>query len=793
MPNADFKLNEQPAASVPSGAPGVSFKELQKLAKKDPVKMFELGLVYFKGNAPSPDPEKDAKRAFECFEKSVRELPEGDKKTEAIYYLAMCHEKGIGTKNDYKEAFKLYTLSSNAGHIDSKIKLGYLYQYGRGTAKNDYNAFSLFNEAAEAGSVDGRIAVADCYLNNKTGGQKAEPEKAIDTYKELARTNVRAAYNYAYCYHTGKGVEKNTFMAGHYLVPAAKRGDVDAQCFLAQCFFKGDGVKRNLPKAAYWFKKAAAKGSDVGRFNYAYCLENGLGVNRDVKAAFEIYDYLYKKGYPRAASAAARCYYYGFGVKQSLKQAVECVKFGVKNGDAESLCYMGWFKLNGIKCRKNEKEAYKLFGQAYGKGSAAAAYALSVLVLKDVKKKKEEEAKAKSEEYRKFALDRKYPPALYELALGKEGRERAELFNEAAERDYIPAIVRYAKELEDEFPDRAFALWQRAYALGSLRGAYGLGRCYERGIGVIANREKAYLLYRQAAKSGYADAIAVVGMYYQKGCVVDMDAELAEECYDTAIRKGSTYALRRKAKLYAIKGKIDKAEKAYGKAIALGDEESVLGLAEAYCLTRKKKYYKKALPILRSLVAEGEPNACAWLAQVYDAIGTTEAAAEAADSMLQAGINAHCANAYYYNALRMYESENAGDRDWQYIGENLDKAMKAGSDAAARFAVELYTKKSKEPGKAILAKEALIRMDLGDDYLYEVGCAFEEGKVVDKDEQKAAFYFALAWKRGAKKGKKALKKLKKYTEQSGKWMTKKSAKKAKKSPVEAPADQAKAA
>ena len=80
----------------------------------------------------------------------------------------------------------------------------------------------------------------------------------------------------------------------------------------------------------------------------------------------------------------------------------------------------------------------------------------------------------------------------------------------------------------------------------------------------------------------------------------------------------------------------------------------------------------------------------------------------------------------------------------------------------------------------------------GDDYLYEVGCAFEEGKVVDKDEQKAAFYFALAWKRGAKKGRKALKKLKKYKEYGGKWMTKKSAKKAAKAPA-APSDQAKAA
>ena len=94
MPDADFKLNAQSAASAPSEAPAVSFKDLQKLAKKDPVKMYELGLVYFKGESPSPDPEKDAKRAFECFEKSVRELPEGDKKTEAIYYQAVTASAG---------------------------------------------------------------------------------------------------------------------------------------------------------------------------------------------------------------------------------------------------------------------------------------------------------------------------------------------------------------------------------------------------------------------------------------------------------------------------------------------------------------------------------------------------------------------------------------------------------------------------------------------------------------------------------------------------------------------------
>ncbi len=772
MPDTDaqkFENQIQNASSAEAAQPAISFKELKKLAKKDPAKKFELGLVYYHGKAKKPDPDKDAKAAFKCFKSCAKKLNSAD----AHYYLALCFEKGVGTKVDPKKAREHYVSAISGGNIDAKIRMAYLWQRGLGGKKDEIQAFNLFNEAAEQGSVDGRIAVADCYLNN-VGVNKQDADKAVATYKDLAKTNVRAAYDLAYCYHTGQGVEKNTFMAGHYLVPAAKRGDVDAQCFLAQCFFTGSGVKRNLPKAAYWFKKAAANGSDIGRFNYAYCLENGLGVKRDTRAAFNIYEFLYKKGHVRAASSAARCYYYGFGVKQSLKSAVKCVKFGVKNNDAESLCYKGWFKLNGIKCRKSAKKAYKLFAKAYEKGSAAAAYALSELVLYKAKKKKLESAQAKSAEYRKFALDKNYPPATFKLALEKEGEERARLLNAAAERDYVPAIVRYAKELEAEFPDRAFELWQRAYVLGSLRGAYGLGRCYERGIGVRADREKAFVLFRQAAKSGYADAIAVVGTYYQKGVAVEMNRDLAKDCYNTAIRKGSTYALRRIAKLYAVKGKIKKAEKTYAKAIAFGDKEAVFWLADAYCATRKKKYYKKAVPVLRALVEEGDVRACALLAQAYDAIGEDrEDIAEAANTMLQAGINGHCGNAYYYNALRALE-----EKDPEALSLNLTKAMNAGSDQAARLAVVYYTKKTKDPGNAVLAKEALIGFDMGDRYLYEVARAYEKGKVVEKDESKAAIYYALAWKRSASKHGKALKKLKKYTKYDGDWMTKKSAKKA---------------
>ena len=278
MPDADFKLNAQSAASAPSEAPAVSFKDLQKLAKKDPVKMYELGLVYFKGESPSPDPEKDAKRAFECFEKSVKALPESEERTDAIYHLAMCHEKGIGTKNDYKEAFRLYTLTSNAGHVESKIKLGYLYLYGRGTKQSDIEAFNRFNEAAELGSVDGRIAVADCYLNQKGVPRRIPRRRSRCTRSLPAPTCVRRTTSHI-AITPARASKRTRSWRGTISCPRRSAATWTRNAFSRNALFKGDGVKRNLPKAAYWFKKAAAKGSDVGRFNYAYCLENGLGVN----------------------------------------------------------------------------------------------------------------------------------------------------------------------------------------------------------------------------------------------------------------------------------------------------------------------------------------------------------------------------------------------------------------------------------------------------------------------------------------------------------------------------------
>lgn len=736
-----------------------SVKQLKKASKKDPSALFELGLVYYYGKGVAVDPDK----AFKCFRKSVKMLDSPEVK----YYLGLCYEKGVGVKNDYKKAGRYYRAAGDAGHAESKVRLGYLYRSGLGRRKDETGAFELFFAADELGSVNGRLAEADCYLRGE--GTEADEKKAVEIYRSLADTNVRAAYDYAYCFHTGKGVEKNTFMAAHYLVPAATRGDADAQCFLAQCFFKGDCVKRNLPKAAYWFKKAAAGGSSVARFNYAYCLENGLGVERDAAAAFKIYEQLFESGYVRAASATARCYYIGVGVKQSLKTAVKRVKFGCKHNDPESLCYMGWFRLKGIKCRKNEKKAYRCFAKAYDLGSAAAAYAMSKLAKKG-------RSLERAQEYAEFALNKGYPAALYDKAKAMpSGEERNKLLSAAAERDYIPATVLLAVECEKTDPQRSFALWNRAYELGSLRGAYGLARCYECGTGVAVDKRKAFEIYKQAGKSGYADAIAAVGRFYQKGLGVECKKYLARKCFEEAARKGSTYAQCRLARMYAkgdgVRADMKKAEKLYAKAIALGDGTAAFKLAEAYCLYGGKKFVRRAVPVLEALVGDGDMRACALLAEIKDKNGDDEGA----DALLKKGLTAGCANAYYYAARRMLASDPS---EKEYIEEMLDKAVAAGSLEAAETRVKLYSsKRFADAAKLLLAKEALFAFDEGDDYYYEVGRAYESGKSLPKDENKAARYFAFAYDRKAKNAGKAVSRLKHYRQRGDAWMKKSSAKK----------------
>lgn len=61
-------------------------------------------------------------------------------------------------------------------------------------------------------------------------------------------------------------------------------------------------------------------------------------------------------------------------------------------------------------------------------------------------------------------------------------------------------------ETDDEFEDRSIYLLTEAAKLGYLPAIYALGVCYDNGDLVGADKNRAAILYEEAAKAGYAKA-----------------------------------------------------------------------------------------------------------------------------------------------------------------------------------------------------------------------------------------------------------------------------------------------
>uniref|UniRef100_A0A1B6DZK5 Death ligand signal enhancer n=1 Tax=Clastoptera arizonana TaxID=38151 RepID=A0A1B6DZK5_9HEMI len=105
----------------------------------------------------------------------------------AAFNLGLCHELGIGTKQDFNLAAQWYELASDRGHATAMYNLGVFYAHGWGGLKaNVTHARHLFQQAAQLGQVDAQAAIDSDPSYNET----------IDTsilYKVDKKYNINAA------------------------------------------------------------------------------------------------------------------------------------------------------------------------------------------------------------------------------------------------------------------------------------------------------------------------------------------------------------------------------------------------------------------------------------------------------------------------------------------------------------------------------------------------------------------------------------------------------------------------
>ncbi len=198
-----------------------------------------------------------------------------EKRAEKNYHY---YEEGLAAENreDWNEAFRLYTLAAEGGVEDAYFKLGYCYDCEKGTDKNITKAIYWYEKALDNGD---QVAAYNLGIKYYYGdGVEKSYEKAFRYFKRSVDFDCNYGYYMlAFCYLDGKGVDRDKRMGIKLLEKSAERGDPRGINALG-CYYY-DNANNNadktdeycLPidrvKAYELFKKAADLGNDYAKEN----------------------------------------------------------------------------------------------------------------------------------------------------------------------------------------------------------------------------------------------------------------------------------------------------------------------------------------------------------------------------------------------------------------------------------------------------------------------------------------------------------------------------------------------
>ena len=223
---------------------------------------------------------------------------------------------------NYKEAFKWYKISAEAGLASAQNNLGVLYARGEGTEKDDKEAFKWYFKSAEQGNSIAQCNVGYSYLNGE--GTVKSREEAKKWFKKAADnyyTNAEAEYGFQLY------IDRDYVNAAKYLTLAANDNNSFAQRMLGEFYLWGYGdIKKDHNKAFELYKKSADQNDAVGLREVGKCYENGYGVEKNQMEAIKYYSEAAEKGDKFAMRILAFRYMDGKGVDMDYNKAREWLK-----------------------------------------------------------------------------------------------------------------------------------------------------------------------------------------------------------------------------------------------------------------------------------------------------------------------------------------------------------------------------------------------------------------------------------------------------------------------------------
>jgi TPR repeat protein len=455
-------------------------------------------------------------------------------------------QKLSNTINHFSQSFQEYkSLDQNDPVV--QVDLAFLYQHGYGTIENVGLAIEYYTKASTQGHHDAQYNLGYIYQQNTN--LKFHYRLALRWLRTSATNgNIAAQNSLAYYYEKGLATEIDYGGAIYWYTKAAVAGNSDAQLTLGKWYRKGEYVQKDLSEAVKWYKLAAQHGNgaaqncltqlnedgiyqhvpntstkktprsklqnDLTKLNsvgYFQALQklchharmsdgnamyqiglkyyNGKDFTQDKDIALYWIKNAAKAGIQNAEKKIAQMYEEGDATDQDYHESSKWFKKGAakKNDGAQSK--LGTLFKNGLGVRRDPLEASKWFTLSAKQGNSDALCQLGLLLSKGEGLRWD--GRKATVHFRQSALSGN-PDALFQLG----------------------QIYENIHDSDDDF-----------IALYNIRSEY---------LNFQRTQDVAIRLYRYSAKLGNNDAQNKLGQLYEKGTIVPLNFQQAEEYYTMA-------------------------------------------------------------------------------------------------------------------------------------------------------------------------------------------------------------------------------------------------------------------
>jgi TPR repeat protein len=397
--------------------------------------------------------------------------------------------------------------------------------------------------AAAAASTETAAAVAAAVA--------PEPDDAASVTALL--DDAHALFALAQCFYDGHGMLRNYKKAAALYKMAAKRGHLEAKLQLAtRCYRHGHGVARDAGRMLALLESASQRGLVEATYELAMCYQLRNFGYADVSKAAKLWTKAKAQGHVGSMVALAR--FHCADVAQQLAVVKHCMELGDPSACNIMALNYHWGK-NGVPVDKIR--AMELFEKAAALNHAPAQANLGML-LKESYDEKDKKRAFKLLRTASAAVDAEGAgDAMYHLATcylkgigtakneatGVAWLEKSVMAGHTTAMAELGLCCELGKGLAAPDKKRAFDLYAMASSLGNFNGHMYLGMCYRNGdCDTAVDHKKACVCFQLGVDQKHSACQRMLAECYEKGDGVLLDKEMALNLYIMAAEQGNQFA-----------------------------------------------------------------------------------------------------------------------------------------------------------------------------------------------------------------------------------------------------------